>query len=566
MKNSNYPLYKVDHISNLKELIENASLKYSNKTAFEYRIKGNNTKKVTYNQLKEHINSLGTAFYSMGLKDSHIAVIGENSYEWIVTYFATVNGSNVIVPIDKDLSAQEIKNNLIDSNCRAIVYSHKYSKMIKEIEDQLPEIKYFIDMNGEEDNNKFLSYESLIEKGNQLISQGDDSFIKNEIDANKLAAIIYTSGTTGVSKGVMLSHENLAANTVGTLRHAKVHEVSVLILPIHHTFGFTAGVLCMIHGGNKVCINKSLKSVSKDIKNFKPTDLILVPLFLEKMYKKIWDTANKNGKANLLRKTIKTSNFLLKLGIDIRRKLFKNVLDGFGGDLELIVCGGAPLDSKYVQGFRDFGITVLNGYGITECSPIVSGFRNNYFRDGTIGQVLPCCEVKIDKFPDSDEGEILVKGKTVMLGYYKNEEATIDAMNDGWFRTGDLGKIDKDGFLYITGRKKNLIVLRNGKNIYPEELEMFISNIPYVEEVVVYCEGDIDIDTNIIAEVYLDNEYIIANEIKDARKELEKDIDDINKTIPHYKNIKEIRIRETEFEKTTTKKIKRFAIKAMSGA
>ncbi|PAB60541.1 AMP-binding protein [Anaeromicrobium sediminis] len=350
MKNSNYPLYEVDNISNLKELIENASLKYSNKTAFEYRIKGNKTKKVSYRELKEHIDSLGTAFYSMGLKDSHIAVIGENSYEWIVTYFATVNGSNVIVPIDKDLSAQDIKNTLIDSNCRAIVYSHKYSKMIKEIEGQLPEIKYFIDMDGEEDNNKFISYETVIEKGTELVLQGHNDFIKNEIDPNKLTAIIYTSGTTGVSKGVMLSHENLATNTVGTLRYAKVHETVVLILPIHHTFGFTAGVLCMIHSGTKVCINKSLKSVSKDIVNFKPTDLMLVPLFLEKMYKKIWDRANKNGKANLLRKTIKFSNFLLNLGIDLRRKIFKNVLDGFGGNLELIVCGGATKQlSKYAE-------------------------------------------------------------------------------------------------------------------------------------------------------------------------------------------------------------------------
>jgi long-chain acyl-CoA synthetase len=320
----------------------------------------------------------------------------------------------------------------------------------------------------------------------------------------------------------------------------------------------------MIHLGTKVCINKGLKSVSKDIMSYKPTDLMLVPLFLEKMYKKIWDKANKSGKAGLLRRTIKISNLLLKIGIDIRRKIFKNVIDGFGGNLKLIICGGAPLDPKYIQGFRDFGINVLNGYGITECSPVISVCRNDYFRDGSIGQILSCCEVKIDKLTSSDDGEILVKGKTVMLGYYKNEEATKETMDGDWFRTGDIGKIDDDGFLYITGRKKNLIVLRNGKNIYPEELEMLISNISYVEEVLVYCEGDrIDTDTNIIAEVYLDNEYIASNEIEDPKKQLEKDIEAINNTIPYYKNIKEIRIRENEFEKTTTKKIKRFAIKTV---
>lgn len=561
MKNLKYPNYKVDKVNNLKELLNNCALKFSSRIAFEYKIKDNQRQKINYKQFKRDVEYLGTAFYNMGLKDCHIAVIGENSYEWITTYIAAVNGSNVIVPIDKDLAAQEIRNILISSNCKAIVYPDSYSDIIKEIENDLKNILYFINMQAEGHSGKNKSYKAVLQEGKRSIIEGDNSFVNNKIDNKKLAAIIYTSGTTGKGKGVMLSHENIASDTVGALNNVKVSDVSVLVLPIHHTFGFVAGVLCMLHIGTKICINSSLRNVSRDMEVYKPTHLFLVPLFVEKMYKKIWDTAKKNGKAGLLRNLIKTSNALLRVGIDLRRKLFKTVLDGFGGELQIIVCGGAPLDPRYVKGFRDFGIEVLNGYGITECSPIVSVNRNNYYRDGSIGQVLPCCEVKIDKLDNSNEGEILVKGKNVMLGYYNNIELTEEVMEGEWFRTGDIGKLDKDGFLFITGRKKNLIVLNNGKNIYPEELEMFILNIPYVKEVLVYSEKD-DVKQQIIitAEVFVDNEYIAAENIKNLSKQLNNDIGIINKTIPYYKNIRRIKIRHTEFSKTTTKKIKRFNI------
>lgn len=559
MKNLKYPIYKVDKVNNLKELLNNCALKFSSRIAFEYKIKGNETQKISYKQFKRDVEALGTTFYNRGLKNCHIAIIGENSYEWITTYIATVNGSNVIVPIDKELTAQEIKSILINSDCRTIIYSDLYSDIIKEIENDLTNVLYFINMKAEGHSGKIKSYKALLQEGQRLIAQGDNSFIDNDIDSGKLAAIIYTSGTTGVGKGVMLSHENIAANTVAALNNVKVYDVSVLVLPLHHTFGFVAGVLCMLHVGTKICINSSLKNVSKDMEFYKPTHLFLVPLFVEKMYKKIWITAQKNGKTGLLRKLIKISNALLEVGIDLRRKFFKTVLDGFGGELKIIVCGGAPLDPRYVKGLRDFGINVLNGYGITECSPIVSVNRNDYYKDGSIGQVLPCCEVKIDKLHNSDDGEILVKGQNVMLGYYNNTGLTEEVMEEEWFRTGDIGKVDKDGFLFITGRKKNLILLSNGKNIYPEELEMLVLNIPYVKEVVVYSEkDDIRREPTITAEVFLDNEYIAEENIKNPSKQLNNDISIINKAIPYYKNIKRIKIRHTEFNKTTTKKIKRF--------
>jgi long-chain acyl-CoA synthetase len=559
MKNSMYSLYKVDCVNNLKELIENSAFKYPDNIAFEYKNKDNKAQKVSYKQFKSDIECLGTAIYSIGLKDRHIAVIGENSYEWIVTYIATVNSSNVIVPIDKELTAKEIRNILIDSESKALIFSDLYSETVLEIQNDLAEVRYFINTNAESDNDKFICYQGLLERGRQLISQGDRSFIDNQVDSNMMAAIIYTSGTTGVSKGVMLSHQNISSNVVSALNNVKPYEETLLVLPIHHTFGITAGVFCILHSGYKICINSNLKRVSNDIKEYKPGLVFLVPLFVETMYKKIWSTAEKSGKANLLRTLIKVSNFSLRMGIDLRRKLFKSVLSAFGGELRLIVCGGAPLDPKYIKGFRDFGINVLNGYGITECSPIVSVNRNQHYKDGSIGQVLTCCEVNIDNPDSNGEGEILVKGQNVMMGYYKNDKATKDAMEDGWFRTGDIGRLDEDGFLYITGRKKNLIILNNGKNIYPEEIEMLIVNIPYVKEVMVYSECDLEEkETTITAEVYLDSEYIEAKGINDPKDQLQKDIDMINKTIPYYKNISEVRIRETEFDKTTTKKIKRF--------
>lgn len=556
----NYPLYETDQIRNLKELIENCSCKYGDKIAFEYR-RGNGIVQVSYLQFKRDIEFLGTALLNMGFKDKHIAVLGENSYEWITTYFAVTGSSNVIVPIDPELPTTEMKNILRGSDASALVFSQKFADLVPDLAHQIDNIQVSINMHSGEDSDTIRSYPKLLEHGKLLINQGDYSYIYNTIDDYRLAAIIYTSGTTGVSKGVMLSQYNMASNVVASTKHSTAYESSVLVLPLHHTFGWTAGVLCMLQIGSKICINNSLKNVNRDILLFQPTQMCLVPLYLETMYKRIWSNTHKQKKETLLKVLLIISSIFLKLGIDCRRHLFKSVLFYFGGKLRLIICGGAPLDPKYVKGFRDLGITILNGYGLTECSPIVTGNRNEYYRDDSVGLPLPGCEVKIDT-PDLDgEGEIWVRGPNVMLGYYGNPTATADTMAGDWLKTGDIGKIDDDGFIYLTGRIKNMIKLSSGLNIYPEELESLIADIPYIKDVMVYGETQgKQVDPQLIAEILLDWDFMQENPIRNHEERLKSDIDNINRSLPYYKKISDIRLRTTEFDKTTTKKIKRFKI------
>jgi len=560
MRTSNYPLYETDRVDNLKELLSNCAARYADRIAFQYR-HGSGIAQIFFKQFKQDVECLGTAFLQLGLRNRHIAVLGENSYEWITTYFAVTGSSNVIVPIDPELPPREMKNILQGSDSTVLVYSHRFAGLVPDLARQVDKLDCLISMEAEADTNTVKSYPGLLVLGRQLLEQGDRTFIDNPIDSHRLAAIIYTSGTTGVSKGVMLSQYNMASNVVASARHLTVGESSLLVLPLHHTFGWTAGVLCMLHVGARICINNSLKNVTRDMLLFKPTQMCLVPLYLETMYKRIWANAHKQGKGLLLKVLIAFSDDLVKLGIDQRRRFFADILLHFGGNLRLVICGGAPLDSKYVRGFRELGITILNGYGLTECSPIVTGNRNEYYRDDSIGLPLPGVEVKINDPDPEGEGEICVKGPNVMLGYYGNPSATANTMAGDWLKTGDIGKIDRDGFVYITGRIKNMIKLSSGLNIYPEELEALIAAIPYVKDVLVYGETEAGRNVpRLIAEVLWDSDYMQENRIKNPQERLEKAIDTLNKSLPYYKKISDIRIRETEFDKTTTKKIKRFKI------
>ena len=468
----------------------------------------------------------------MGLRGGKVAVIGENCYEWILTYFAVVNSGNVIVPLDRELPTADIKNLIDDSGAEFFVFADSFADVATYLQGNDASVKCYINMS----------------KIPELVEQGKAQNVDYEIDNTASAALLYTSGTTGMAKGVMLSHHSLACDMVAAAQMVKIRGNNLLVLPLHHSFGFTACVLYMMYQGSETIINKSLKNLLDDFAKFKPNNVFLVPLFVETFYKRIWDSAQKKGKDGLLRKLIKVSNVLLKVGIDVRRKLFKSVLQAFGENLELMVTGGAPIDNKYVQGLRDFGITTLNGYGITECSPIVSVNRNDYYRDGSAGQLLPACDVKILEPNENGHGEICVKGDIVMLGYYNNEQATAEAFDGEWFKTGDIGYLDSDGFLHISGRKKNLIVLSNGKNVYPEELEFaLLNNIPYIKEAVVYANGN-----QIEAEVFLD-----AEGNPDCASRLDNDIIELNRTLAGYQNISKTVIRDTEFPKTTTKKIKR---------
>ena len=538
MKNKKYPLYKIEQINNLKELVSSVVQKYGDMPAFTFE-QNNKIINISYQQFKLEITALGTALFDLNIHDTKIAVIGENSYEWILTYFATVNSGNVIVPLDRELPVSDIENLLENSGAEVLVYSDDFIHIAEHLKENRKKKCRYLSMS---------NLPEMIIKGNVLIQQGDNRMKDFKINSNTLATLLYTSGTTGAAKGVMLSHLNISQNAVAACQYVDVFGNNMLVLPLHHSFGLTAGVCATLLKGSEIFINSSLKNILADLEKFKPCNMFLVPLFLETFYKKIWDSAKKQDKDSLLKKLIGISNFMTRIGLDLRHLLFKSVLRALGGNLKLIVSGGAPLDIKYIHGFRDFGVNVLNGYGITECSPIVAVNRNRYYRDGSVGTVLPCCEVTILEKNEDGHGEICVKGDIVMLGYFNNEQATKEAFDGEWFKTGDIGFLDDDGFLFISGRKKNLIVLNNGKNVYPEEVEAtLINHIPYIKETVVYSENN-----KIVAEVYLDVENY-----PNCNRSVDDDVIELNQTLPSYMNIGKTIIRDTEFSKTTTKKIRR---------
>lgn len=539
MKNKNYPLYDVKRITTIKELIDYRAEESPDITAFAWSISDIRYEK-TYRELKNEIINLGVSFHKRNIKNTKVAIFGENSYQWILSFFAIVCSGNVAVPIDKELSVENIVKLVKDSGCTHIIFSDTYSDIAQAVYQQFE--MYAISMN---------DIASLVLEGKEICRNGMDVTSKVRITPDTIASIIYTSGTTGISKGVVLSHGNLALDTYSACATCRFGN-SVLFLPLHHSFGLVAGIFVNMLWGFTIYINMSLKNISKDLAVAKPQCLFLVPLLVETLYKNVWNMAEKEGKANKLRLLMKVSNFLLKGGIDLRRKLFKSVLGAFGGNLDTIISGGAALNEKYIRGFREFGVNLLNGYGITECSPVVSVNRNRYYRDGSVGQVLNECIVRIDSANESGIGEVCVKGTIVMQGYYGMKKATDEAIVDGWFHTGDLGYLDSDGFLFITGRKKNLIILSNGENVAPEELENLFADISLVKEVVVYEK-----EHRIVAEIYPDKAFAENHKIESIGDELNKIMFDINRKLPKFKQISYIIVRNSEFEKTTTKKIKR---------
>ncbi len=526
----NYKLYQHTPVYTTKELLNFCVTEYSEKEAFSYQNRKQDIS-ISFTELKKQINAFGTYLFNEGFNDSHIAVFGENSYEWILTHFAVTCGGNVIVPIDKELDTDSILELLTDSESKVLVYSNTYIDIVEQLQAKLPEITYI--------NMKEIP--ACIEKGGQLIENGYGDYINAKVNKDDLAAIVYTSGTTGKSKGVMLTHGNFAIDSYCACCNVSVCGSSILLLPLHHTFGLVAAVFSEMMYGYPIYINSSYKRLLQDFQKAKPQNFFAVPLIAETLYKTIWSTAQKQGKDKMLKLLVNISNALRKCGVDLRKLFFKSVIAAFGGNLDLIICGGAPLSQELVKGFDSLGITVLNGYGITECAPIVAVNRNKYNVVGSVGLPLCCNEVKI-----ADDGEVLVKGDNVMRGYYHNETENEKVFVDGWFRTGDIGKIDEYGALHITGRIKNLIILGNGENIPAESIEQEIYTIPYVRECIAYGKDNI-----IVAEVYLDEE------VADAKNRINNDIQIVNQRLPQIRNIGQVVIRDTEFPKTTTKKIQR---------
>lgn len=525
MKNKQYSLYNVPEFINLKDFVEYCGTEFSGRTAFRYLEKKTEVAK-SYKAFKEDVAALGTYFIAKGYNRTHIAVIGENSYKWIVTYFAVVNSNNVIVPLDKEASVDDLKYLVEKSDTSVIVHSDDYTE-----EAEASGCSNLVNMK---------DLDNIIAEGKALIVNGDKSYENTVIDENAMCTLVYTSGTTSEPKGVMLSHLNIVFDTVTTSKSVLIPDSALVMLPIHHTYGFVASITIPMLIGSSIFINSSMRNLMSDINYAKPKYIACVPMVADAFYKKVQENLKSTGKAELINKLVKVSRALCKCGIDIRRKLFKKIIDAFGGNLEILVIGGAQVNENTVIGFHDFGVNVLCGYGITECSPIVSTVRNKHYEPKSVGVVHPGVEVRIK------DGEIQVKGNIVFSGYYKNEEATREAFDGEWFKTGDLGTYEND-MLYINGRIKNLIILPNGKNVSPEELEQKIMDYAgEINEVIVYEK-----DGLITAEIY----YAEADEV--MKKETEKKIFEFNKNLPTYKQIGNVVFRDTEFPKTTTKKIKR---------
>jgi len=561
-------LYKSEKANNLREILDHMEKNYKDKAAFKFKTdKPGVFKTMTYGEYIEEINALGTALVSLGLKDKRIAVISENRYEWAVTYFATVNGTGIIVPLDRSLSEIEIMNLIEISEVEAIFYSEKYNDIMNKIKEQkIGKIKFFISMDAEKSSEEIYSQKELIKIGKDLIRNGSRIFLDQEIDNEKMAILLFTSGTTAKSKAVALSHKNICTNVYDITSVFKITEDDIVLsfLPLHHTFECTVGFISMMYLGVTMVYCEGIRHIADNITEYQASAMISVPLLFENIYKNIMKGIEKKGMMQKVQKGIKISNFLRKFGIDIRRKLFKEIIDALGGNLRIFVAGAAAFDPKIEKGLNDIGIDTYQGYGLTETSPVIAAENIKNRRPGSVGKLFPSVEAKIFEPNDEGIGEIVVRGDSVMLGYLNNEEATKDAIVDGWFHTGDLGYFDKDEFLFITGRKKNVIVLKNGKNIYPEEIESLINDIPGVKESFVFGRpenGDKD-DLKLACKVVYDPE-IIKKQYKltdeaEIKEKIWKEIKEINKKMPTYKYVKELIITDKELIKTTTLKIKRF--------
>jgi len=563
----NVPLYDVKKITDLKDMISQSAELFGEKPAFLVKNKNESEyQPISYIQFKEDIEALGTALISLGLKDKRIAIMGENRYEWAVTNLAVVNGVGIIVPLDRELPVKEIENLITVSKVNAIVYSGKHEEDILSISNISENIQYYVNMDKDSDQDPSLSFWKLVEEGRKLLKQGDRSFIDARIDPEEMRILLFTSGTTGLAKGVMLSHKNICTNLMAMSSMVYIDEKDTFlsVLPLHHTYECTCGFLCPIYRGSTVAYCEGLRHIVKNLKESKATMMLAVPLIFESMYKKIWQQAEKNGMASKMKAALKISNFLKFFGIDISKKIFKKIHSNLGGHMRLLISGAAAIDPIVAKGFRDFGILLLQGYGLTECSPIVALNRDCNYRDDAAGLPMPGVEVQINNPNDEGIGEIICKGGNIMLGYYENEAATNAVMKDGWFYTGDLGFMDKDGFVHITGRQKNVIVTKNGKNIFPEEVESYLNRSPYIAESLVWGKFDQESgETYVNAQIMPDYEAIeekLGKEYSedDIKKLLSSEVRNVNHNMPLYKRIVDFTIRKEEFKKTTTRKIKRY--------
>ena len=560
------PIHECMKFTDLRDMLEKSGEAYGDRPAYIFKTEQEGVfKEISHKEFRNDIKALGTKLVNMGLKDKRIAVISENRYEWGIVYLAVVTGTGIIVPLDKSLPDNEIENLIVRSEVEAIFYSKKYDEVMNKIKkENNTKVKYFISMDLEKEENEVYSEHELIKQGKELLESGDREFLDAKIDAEKMSIMLFTSGTTAMSKAVMLSHKNICANLMDIASVIKIDENDRFLsfLPLHHTFECTVGFLYPISKGGAIAFCEGIRHIAENIKQYKVTAMISVPILFESMYKKVMKGIEKKGKLKTVKKGIKISQFLLKFGIDIRKKLFKEIHDNLGGEVRLFVAGGAALDPEAEKGFNQLGFTMYQGYGLTESSPVIAAEDDKYQRLGSIGKAFPSLDVKIEDPNEEGIGELLAKGPSIMLGYYNNEEATKETIEDGWLHTGDLARIDEDGYIFISGRKKFVIVLKNGKNIYPEEIETLINKIEGIKESFVYGKPEDDGDYKICAKIVYDEELVEevfgTKNPEELKEKIWQEIKLVNKTMPPYKYVREISVTNKELIKTTTQKVKRF--------
>lgn len=559
-------LHSVDKITDLKEMINISKEKYKDNIAFKFKNEEGKIETITYGKYVEQVNSLGTQLINMGLKNKKIAVISENRYEWAVVYMSVVCGVGVIVPLDKSLPANELESLIIRSGVEAIFYSNKYNEIMRDIKGRrTTNLRYYISMDLENWGDGTYSQKELIERGHELLKEGDSKYVDAKINNEEMSIMLFTSGTTAISKAVMLSHKNICTNLmdIGAVISIDKRDTLLSFLPLHHTFECTVGFLYPIYRGASIAYCEGVRHIVKNLSEFEITAMISVPALIESMYKRLMKTIEKQGKLQEVEMMMKLLGMLSKVRLDFRRKVFREIHENLGGKLRILVNGAAALDKNVEKGFNELGFKVMQGYGLTETSPVLAAGNDFEQKIGSVGKVFPSVKIKIANKDENGIGEIYAKGPNVMLGYYQNEEATKDVFDKEWFKTGDLGYFDKKGFLYICGRKKSVIVLKNGKNIFPEELETLINRIDGIKESFIYGkpENNNEDDLKICAKIVYDKDLmqtIYGTTDKDEiLKKIWEKIKMINKTMPPYKYIKEITITEEELIKTTTQKIKR---------
>ena len=552
--------------TDLKDMLNQTGEVYGDRPAYIFKTEEKGKfRTITHKEFRENINALGTTLIQMGLKDKRIAVISENRYEWELSYLAVASGVGVIVPLDKALPDNELESLILRSQVEAIIYSSKYDVIMNTLrEKKNTNLKYFISMDLEENTQGIYAEKALVEKGKKLLTDGNKTYIDAKIDSEKMGIMLFTSGTTAMSKAVMLSHKNLVTNVMDIIQRFDLTDEDRFLsfLPLHHVFECTVGFLYPISIGGSIAFCEGVKHMAENIKEFEITAMISVPAVFDIIYRKVMKTIEKKGKLANLEKGKKVSQFLLKMKIDLRKQLFKEVHESLGPKLKLVVTGGAALDPETEKGFNDLGFDVEQGYGLTETAPVIAAETPKCRRLGSIGKKFPSVEVKIDDPDEEGIGELMAKGPSIMLGYYENEEATKSALeSDGWFHTGDLARIDKDGFIYISGRKKSVIVLNNGKNVFPEEIETLLNKVEGIKETFVFEKKEDDGDVKVCVEIVYDKElikelYNIEGE-ENIKEFLWDKVKEVNKLMPKYKYVREMVITEEPLIKTTTLKIKR---------